>query len=286
MSALGDTFRAARESQGLTLSDVAERIHIRSVYLAAIEAEDWTAIGPPVYIRGFVRTYARCLGLDPDAAVARFSDRALGGELPSAPFQAAGRIERKPARSERNAARPERTMATGERSVRRGERAVASGPRAAERKPGLSIGAFAGVFVALALVVFVGFQYFDYQRGASGVAKAARSIATAPPASQPEGPGRELQRRAEPGVEARATPKTEERSGFAIRLRDGSWLRVVVDGKVVMEGLYPKGTARTFAGRSATVRVGNAGGVDVSVDGKDLGPMGGLGDVAERSFQL
>jgi hypothetical protein len=75
-------------------------------------------------------------------------------------------------------------------------------------------------------------------------------------------------------------------SQFAVRLRDSSWLRVIVDGKVTMEGLFPKGTQRAFSGRSATVRVGNAGGVDIYVDGKDLGPMGGLGDVAERSYQL
>ena len=53
MPALGERFRAAREARGLTLSDVAEHIRIRSVYLAAIEDENWTAIGAPVYIRGF-----------------------------------------------------------------------------------------------------------------------------------------------------------------------------------------------------------------------------------------
>ena len=65
MPALGDRFRAAREARGLTLSDVAEQIRIRSVYLAAIEEENWSAIGAPVYIRGFLRTYARFLGPGP-----------------------------------------------------------------------------------------------------------------------------------------------------------------------------------------------------------------------------
>jgi cytoskeleton protein RodZ len=243
MSALGDTFRTARESQGLTLEDVADRIHIRSRYLEAIEAGNWAAIGPPVYIRGFVRTYARSLGLDADAAVARLAEDALGHV--SAPAFAPP-------------ARPEVPLV---------ERAGA-----AKRRP--SSGAIAGVFVAVALVLFVGYQYFQYQRGETVPVKAAPSSAPAQPPARRERAARQL------------PPLVQPASGFSIRLRDSSWLRVVVDGKLMMEGIYPKGTRRTFAGRSATVRVGNAGGVVVSVDGKELGPMGGLGDVAERSYQL
>ncbi|HEY2554112.1 MAG TPA: helix-turn-helix domain-containing protein, partial [Candidatus Cybelea sp.] len=67
---LGERFRAAREARGLLISDAAERVRIRSVYLAAIEEENWKTIGAPVYIRGFLRTYARFLGLDPEEAVA------------------------------------------------------------------------------------------------------------------------------------------------------------------------------------------------------------------------
>ena len=45
---LGERFRAAREERGLTLSEVGEQLRIRSVYLAAIEEENWKAIGAPV----------------------------------------------------------------------------------------------------------------------------------------------------------------------------------------------------------------------------------------------
>src|SRR5438270_11067215 len=70
---LGERFRAAREERSLTLSEVGEQLRIRSVYLAAIEEENWEAIGAPVYIRGFLRTYARFLGLDPEEAVGEFT---------------------------------------------------------------------------------------------------------------------------------------------------------------------------------------------------------------------
>jgi hypothetical protein len=254
MSALGDTFRTARESQGITLSEAAERTHIRSVFLEAIEAEDWQAIGPPVYVRGFLRSYARSLGLDAEAAVSAYAATAPGATTISPLAQPS--------------VRPEPVI---------GQRGSA--------KRGMSIGAVASVLVAFALVLFVGYEYVDYQRGRPTPANPV----AAPPARPIGRPVRAEHQVPLPGATLaaeRAARKGEAHaSGFAVHLRDNSWLRIVVDGKLEMEGVYPKGTQRTFPGRSATVRVGNAGGVDISVDGKDLGPMGGLGDVAERSYQ-
>jgi transcriptional regulator with XRE-family HTH domain len=252
MSALGAAFRTAREAQGLTLSDVSERIHIRPAYLAAIESEDWKTIGPPVYIRGFLRSYARCLGLDGDAAVASFSDEAATKPAPAPTFPQTPRSQ-----------------------AARGDTHASSHPSLTKPKKGLSGGAIAAMVVALGLVLFVAYEYFDYKLGEPVALNDARPpLASAEPSAQlrPPAPGS--------GSRARAS------DGVALRLADSSWLRVVIDGKVAMEGTFPKGTARRFLGRSATVRVGNAGGVDISIDGKDLGPMGGLGDVAERSFQL
>jgi cytoskeleton protein RodZ len=254
MSALGVTFRTARESRGFTLSDAAERTHIRSVYLEAIEAEDWDTIGPPVYVRGFVRTYARLLGLDCDAALAGLS--ADAGDIPAAAVVQAAAPRVEPLLSDRGNA----------------------------GKRGLSVGAVAAVLVAFALVLFVGFQYVDYQRGQTVPGKSV----PARPTAQPQRAMRDVPAAIPAAARAELHPADRNGSrpsGFAVRLRDSSWLRIVVDGKVEMEGVYPSGTQRTFSGRSATVRVGNAGGVDIAVDGKDLGPMGGLGDVAERSYQ-
>ena len=257
MSALGETFRTARESQGFSLSDVTDRIHIRTVYLAAIEAEDWQAIGPAVYVRGFIRSYARFLGLDADAAVAQFGGGPATGS--SAPLV---------------------TYAPSPR----GEPSRSGLPRGEIRKAGPSPLAVAGVIVALALVALAGYRYLELSRAGKTIAArpADRSAARPVHSRMPHEPAAAVQT-----PEVRSPAKNLARSsGFAVRLKDSSWLRVVIDGKVAMEGLYPAGTSRTFSGRSATVRVGNAGGVNVTVDGKDLGPMGGLGDVAERSFQL
>ncbi len=255
MSALGESFRTARESQGFSLSDVADRIHIRSLYLAAIEAEDWVAIGPAVYVRGFLRNYARFLQLDPDAAVAAFNESSIRHTAAAAALQApATRVE--PSRS----------------GLGRGRPTVA--------KTGPSPGAIVGVIVAFALVAFVGYQYVEYARG--NVSTRHEPVA----AVQPSVPPAKSQAMAVARVGHRADRFAKPSGGLGLRLKDGSWLRVVIDGKVTMEGVYPAGTERSFSGRSATIRTGNAGGVDVTLAGKDLGPMGGLGDVAERSFQL
>jgi cytoskeletal protein RodZ len=85
MPALGDEFRAAREARHLSLSDVSEQIHIRSTYLESIEHEDWAAIAAPVYVKGFIRTYARFLGLDPEEAVRRYVALVADGATGSGP---------------------------------------------------------------------------------------------------------------------------------------------------------------------------------------------------------
>jgi len=60
----GDVLRSAREKAGLSLERAAELSRIKPPLLAAIEADD-TAKIPSVYLRGYIRNYARALGLEP-----------------------------------------------------------------------------------------------------------------------------------------------------------------------------------------------------------------------------
>jgi hypothetical protein len=110
------------------------------------------------------------------------------------------------------------------------------------------------------------------------------TAASAAPVTQgtPLGTGFES---APPGVSPtpEGLPQTQT---LAIHLTAASWLRVTVDGNVSIEGTFPAGTTKTFHGKSARVRVGNAGGVEITVDGKTVGKLGGPGDVAEKSFAL
>lgn len=246
---LGDRFRAAREQRGLTLSDVAEHVRIRSVYLAAIEEENWKAIGAPVYIRGFLRTYARYLALDPEEAVADFN---------------AG---------EGAAAVPAPSAASSSKGYQ---------PQGGSLAPLIWV---AGI-IAVALIGFVIYLYLTPAHTQQQLAATAAGQPTAPSLSNPDAtaiPATAVTAGASPAAAASSQAQTRT---LSIHLTAPSWLRVTVDGNVSIEGTFPAGTTKTFHGSVALVRVGNAGGVELTVDGKPVGKLGGAGDVVEKSFTL
>ncbi|WCR09309.1 DUF4115 domain-containing protein [Paracoccus stylophorae] len=69
---LGDIMRGERATMGKSLLDVQRELRIRASYVAAIENCDVTAFDTPSFISGYVRSYARYLGMDPDWTFRRF----------------------------------------------------------------------------------------------------------------------------------------------------------------------------------------------------------------------
>ena len=65
MPTAGEQLRAERERQKLTIHDVANATNIKTDHVRALEESKWDAFAAAVYIRGFTRTYARFLKLDP-----------------------------------------------------------------------------------------------------------------------------------------------------------------------------------------------------------------------------
>jgi len=63
---LGDVMRGERATLGKSLLDVQRELRIKASYIAAIENCDPTAFDTPGFIAGYVRSYARYLGMDPD----------------------------------------------------------------------------------------------------------------------------------------------------------------------------------------------------------------------------
>ena len=244
MASLGERLREAREARGLSPSEVSEKIRIRTVYLIAIEEENWRAVGAPVYIRGFLRTYARFLGLDPEEVVAQFGELAPGNSAPEPQY-----IVDPPAR----------------------------------RNHALT---WIAACVAVLLVAFVAYNALTMHR--QGQQAAVATAASPSPEASPTGAVATLPpaKAALAGRPATHTTGPGGSQSIALVLSAPSWLRVTVDGSVSMEGTFPAGTSKTFHGRAASIRVGNAGGVDVWVDGKNVGALGKTGDVVDRAFEL
>ena len=67
---VGQKLEEARKRKGVSLREVSESTKIRGDYLSAIESGNLEINLPEVYLRGFVRLYAKFLGLDQDAIVA------------------------------------------------------------------------------------------------------------------------------------------------------------------------------------------------------------------------
>ncbi len=64
---VGAALRAAREAQGLTVADVAERVKFSARQVEALEADDTSRLPQGTFLRGFIRSYARVLHLDESA---------------------------------------------------------------------------------------------------------------------------------------------------------------------------------------------------------------------------
>lgn len=69
---LGDLMRGERATLGKSLLDVQRELKIKATYIAAIENADVAAFETPGFISGYVRSYSRYLGMDPDWAFAKF----------------------------------------------------------------------------------------------------------------------------------------------------------------------------------------------------------------------
>lgn len=71
---LGDIMRGERATMGKSLLDVQRELKIKATYIAAIENTDPSAFDTPGFIAGYVRSYARYLGMDPEWAFKTFCE--------------------------------------------------------------------------------------------------------------------------------------------------------------------------------------------------------------------
>lgn len=83
MQTIGERLEEARKRKGISIREAAEATKIRSDYLQKFEANSFEIDLPPLYIKGFVRSYARYLDLDADRLLQEFSSSLAGETKPA-----------------------------------------------------------------------------------------------------------------------------------------------------------------------------------------------------------
>ena len=141
---LGDLMRGERATLGKSLLDVQRELKIKAAYIAAIENADLDAFETPSFVAGYVRAYARYLGLDPDRAFAAFC--AESGLKPSQALGASA--TRRPASRRRAAPSPEHDVFA--------KRRVPYAPPGDAVLSRIEPGAVASLAVLIALIAAVG----------------------------------------------------------------------------------------------------------------------------------
>ncbi|HMM46473.1 MAG TPA: DUF4115 domain-containing protein [Thiobacillaceae bacterium] len=71
LESIGQRLRSAREATGMSREDAALRLRLMQRQIEAMETDDFESLGEPVFARGFVRNYARLLGLAPEGLLSR-----------------------------------------------------------------------------------------------------------------------------------------------------------------------------------------------------------------------
>ena len=238
---VGETLRRQRESLGLSPEQVYGQIRIPIRYLQALEEERFDVFPAPQYARGFLRSYASFLGLDPEPLVA---------QLPSPPEASVRSL-----------------VALGEVPI-----------RPARRVPLWHRILRWAVFVLIVGIVGVG--YVAYRELRTFMESRPRAV---PAALRSPEPGPTALPTPEPGLPSAFRPAS--RVHLVLVADDLSWIRVVADGRRVFEGFIRGGERREWSGRERiSVVLGNAGAVQVEVNGMALGRLGGPGEVVRRTF--
>ena len=71
---LGALFRNKREEMGLSYAQISEQTKLRPHFLEALENEEWDHLPSPAFVKGFIRSYARALGLAEDGLLALYQE--------------------------------------------------------------------------------------------------------------------------------------------------------------------------------------------------------------------
>ena len=288
MTSIGETLRRERLKRNLELGPIAQELRISSRFLEAIEAGQFDKLPGGVFTRSFIVQYARLLGID---------EEEIAGELRRTldpPPEVPEFVEApKPADSAIRVPRVEEWEGVGKSRFRWSSSLSA-----------------AALVVAVMLVCSGLYAWWQHTRRVApahesppvaAVPPAPSPAAMQPPPSPADGssaaptatqppsgtpvPAPSTERPAPPA----APPVPASNPNAAVRVEltadEPVWLLARNDGKYFFSGTLGARESRTFeAASTVLLRLGNAGGVTITLNGKPVGPVGPKGQVRTVQF--
>jgi hypothetical protein len=273
---IGPLLEAAREERGVSLKEAERCTNIRWRYLEGLEREDPGELPDRSYVQGFLGSYAEFLGLDVDELSRRF--KRYNGDRK--------RLRRRD---------DVREGGTGDHAADSETGDERRGGRAADLR-GLGKGALITLsLAALALGLVVAASYIMRE---DSILSDSPIVGGEPPAE--DAPGEEGGTPRQPPQTVDTTTPTpvlkgpengaSQEDGDAFRARvlvrgSESWISVESDSEVVYTGIAEPGFSQSFeSGETFSVTSGNAGAVELRLDGIEYGRLGENGEVTSRSF--
>ncbi|MBI5286371.1 MAG: helix-turn-helix domain-containing protein [Deltaproteobacteria bacterium] len=246
MESPGSYLKREREIRGITLEDISNITKINLRMLRALEEDDINTLPAPTFVKGFIRAYCKYVGLDGEDAVLRYEQFLK--------------------------TREEETQAGSKKDV------------PSKNKPSLITIAIAFLTLILTSGIYIVFSNKGAERLSEDNSVESRAVE---PAGAKNGSEARLADTREvftqevelhPSItEGDVKDKTVELSLLARRI---TWVQVTVDNGKTFDALLREGEKASWEAKEGFVLVvGNAGGVDVTFDGKPLGKLGEEGQV-------
>ncbi len=288
MAHLGEVLRKQRLSRGVELSNISTQTRISGRYLELLENGKWDQLPGALFARSFARQYAQAVGLEIDTALETEIRNAFPDEDPGPPVvEEAG-----PPRFQFSWTPLRDLLESGLESSRLPVYAVA----------------LAGVIGACSLV-YVGWQRFvlPSETVAESRSQVPVPTMTVPRAAAPQGaassnvtPDVAMREASAGGAATKEGVQVSTKDlgngtaememvvadavaeGMAVRIvaSQETWVSISANGKKLYSGILQPNEVRSLRGAErAQVVIGNAGGVEVSRDGRSIGPIGNPGEV-------
>lgn len=286
MTSIGETLRRERLRRGLSVAQVHDRTKISAHLLEAIEADQFDRIPSGVFARSFIRQYAQVLELDEEDLLAQFKQ-----QFEESPESAAAPLAPRPEVSSLARVRPLADFLDRFRTN----------------------SSMSALVWSIAVMLACAGAYSLWQRPRNSAPKVETAVAAPqprPPLEQPASlrpgtpapaaePSRSDFRPAElsdsgsikiPSHQPPVTPvvnaagEASRPASAAMRVAFAAsepvWISIKSDGTRVYSGtLQPHQSLEMGASQKMTVLIGNAGGLEISLNGKPVGPLGPRGEI-------